>query len=101
MRVPVAERAWRGWSTWAFAPMDTAPMAALRIAVGVLTIGWTLSLLPDARAFLDPAGLTHALPHYDSGAGAVQLGPPYLVLAVLLAAAVALALGWRTRVASV
>src|SRR4051794_886299 len=101
MRVPIAERAWGGWSRWAFAPIDTAPMAALRIAVGVLTIGWTLSLLPDARAFLDPNGLAHALPHYDSGAWVVPLGPPYLVLAVLLAAAVALALGWRTRIVSV
>jgi hypothetical protein len=76
-------------------------MAALRIAVGLLTIGWTLSLLPDAEAFLGSSGLQHGLPHYDSGAWAVQLGRPYLVLSVLLAAAVALTLGWRTRVAGV
>jgi hypothetical protein len=101
VRVPVAERAWSAWSRWAFQPIDTAPMAALRIAVGVLTVGWTLSLLPDANAFLSPSGLQHALPHYDSGAWAVALGPPYIVLAVLLLAGVALALGWRTRVVSV
>jgi hypothetical protein len=94
-------RAWTGWSTWAFAPIDTAPMAALRIAVGVLTVGWTLSLLPDARTFLGTSGVQHDLPHYDSGAWTVQLGPPFIVLAVLLAAAVALVLGWRTRIASV
>jgi hypothetical protein len=94
-------RVWTGWSRWAFDPIDTAPMAALRIAVGLLTIGWTLSLLPDATTFLDPAGLQHGLPHYDNGAWAVQLGPPYIVLGVLLAAAVAMTLGWRTRVASV
>jgi hypothetical protein len=41
------------------------------------------------------------LPHYDSGAWVLQLGSPLVVLAVLLAAAVALAIGWRTRVASV
>jgi hypothetical protein len=97
----VAQKAWTGWSRWAFAPADTAPMAALRIAVGLLTIGWTLSLLPDARTFLDPSGVQHGLPHYDSGAWAVQLGPPYLVLLVLLAAAAALTVGWRTRVVSV
>ena len=94
-------RAWRGWSQWAFGPIDTAPMAALRIAVGLLTIGWTLSLLPDARTFLGSSGLQHGLPHYDSGAWTVQIGPPYLVLGVLLLAAVALAAGYRTRVASV
>jgi hypothetical protein len=76
-------------------------MAALRIAVGLLTIGWTLSLLPDARTFLGSSGVQHDLPHYDSGAWVVQLGPPYLVLALLLAAAVALTVGWRTRIASV
>jgi hypothetical protein len=94
-------RAWGGWSRWAFSPIDTAPMAALRIAVGLLTIGWTLSLLPDAGTFLGSSGVQHDLPHYDDGAWTVQLGQPYVVLAVLLAAAVALTLGWRTRVASV
>jgi hypothetical protein len=94
-------RAWGGWSRWAFSPIDTAPMAALRIAVGLLTIGWTLSLLPDAGTFLGSSGVQHDLPHYEDGAWTVQLGQPYVVLAVLLAAAVALTLGWRTRVASV
>jgi hypothetical protein len=94
-------RAWTGWSHWAFDPIDTAPMAALRIAVGLLTVGWTLSLLPDAQTFLGSGGVQHGLPHYDSGAWAVQIGPPYLILAVLLAAAVALTLGWRTRIVSV
>lgn len=89
------------WRRWAFAPVDTAPMAALRIAVGVLTIGWTLSLLPDARTFLGNDGVQRTLPQVDGGAWVVPLGPPYLVLGVLLAAAVALALGWRTRIASV
>lgn len=94
-------RPWTAWSHWAFDPVDTAPMAALRIAVGLLTVGWTLSLLPDAQTFLGTSGVQRGLPHYDSGAWVVQLGPPYVVLTALLAAAVALALGWRTRVASV
>jgi hypothetical protein len=101
VRRPPIARVWSGWSRWAFGPIDTAPMAALRIAVGILTVGWTLSLLPDANTFLARSGVQRGLPHYDSGAWAVQLGPPYIVLTVLLAAGVALALGWRTRVASV
>jgi hypothetical protein len=76
-------------------------MAALRIAVGLLAIGWTLSLLPDARTFLSTSGVQHDLPQYDSGAWTVQLGSPYLVLAVLLAAAGALVVGWHTRIVSV
>ena len=94
-------RVWAGWSRWAFAPIDTAPMAALRIAVGILTIGWTLSLLPDAGAFLSTSGVRRDLPSYDSGAWTVQLGPPFIVLTVLFFAAIALTLGWRTRVAAV
>ena len=94
-------RIWQAWSRWAFAPRDTAPMAALRIAVGLLTIGWTLSLLPDAETFLGGSGLQHGLPTYDSWGWAVPIGPPSLALAVLLAAAVALTVGWRTRITSV
>ena len=97
----VLRGAWTGWSRWAFDPIDTASMAALRIAVGVLTVAWTLSMLPDANTFLSRSGVQRGLPHYDSGAWAVQLGPPYFVLGVLLLAGVALALGWRTRVISV
>ena len=91
----------RAWNRWAFDPADTAPMAALRVAVGLLTIGWALSVLPDARTFLGTGGVQRALPHVDSGGWVVPLGPPYAVLAVLLVAAVALTLGWRTRVAAV
>jgi hypothetical protein len=76
-------------------------MAALRIAVGLLTIGWTLSLLPDANTFLGADGVQRGLPHYDSGGWVVDLGPPYIALSVLLVAAVALTVGWRTRAASV
>jgi hypothetical protein len=91
----------RAWDRWAFAPVDTAPMAALRVLVGLLTIGWTLSLLPDARAFLGDDGLQRGLPEVAGGAWVVPLGEPLLVLALLLAAAVALTVGWRTRLASV
>jgi hypothetical protein len=92
---------WNAWSRWAFDPIDTAPMAALRIAVGLLTVGWTLSLLPDAETFLGGSGVQRDLPGYDGGAWVVQLGPPYLALTVLLAAGMALVLGWRTRITSV
>jgi hypothetical protein len=97
----VLSRAWTGWSRWVFDPIDTASMAVLRIAVGLLTVAWTLSMLPDANTFLSRSGVQRGLPHYDSGAWAVQLGPPYIVLAVLLLAGVGLALGWRTRIVSV
>ncbi|MGB8650248.1 MAG: HTTM domain-containing protein [Mycobacteriales bacterium] len=86
---------------WAFDPVDTAPMAALRIACGLLVLGWTLSLLPDAQAFLADGGLTPHAVDGTRGWWTVPLLSPYGVLAVLGLAAVALVIGWRTRVASV
>lgn len=91
----------RAFDRWAFAPVDTAPMAALRVVVGLLTIGWTLSLLPDAGTFLGADGLQRDLPAVSGGAWVLPLGEPLVALGALLAAAVALTLGWRTRVASV
>lgn len=94
-------RLWRGWSAWAFDPVDCAPMAALRIAVGLLSLGWALSLLPDVDAFLTEDGLQPEPPAVSGGAWVVDLVSPYAVLAVLALASVALALGWRTRVMAV
>jgi hypothetical protein len=83
---------------WAFDPVDTAPMAALRIACGLLTVGWTLSLLPDAQAFLSDRGLTAGPVSGTAGWWTVDVGSPYGACALLLAAAVALTVGWHTRV---
>jgi len=91
----------KAWRRWAFTPVDTAPMAALRIACGLLVLGWTASLLPDAQAFLADDGLTTAAVQGTRGWWTVPLVSPYGVLALLAIAALALVLGWRTRVASV
>ncbi len=85
---------------WAFDPIDTAPMAALRIACGLLVLGWTLSLLPDAQAFLATDGLTATASTGGRGWWAVTNLPPYGVLGLLAAAALALTLGWHTRLVS-
>ena len=89
------------WRRWAFAPVDTAPMAALRIACGLLVLGWTLSLLPDAQAFLGDDGLTQRPVDGSRGWWTLSVSSPYGACALLAAAAVALVVGWRTRIASV
>lgn len=89
------------WRRWAFDPVDTAPMAALRIACGLLVVGWTLSLLPDAHSFLSADGLTTRATGGPPGWWTVPVTSPYGALALLGAAALALTLGWRTRAASV
>jgi hypothetical protein len=86
---------------WAFDPVDTAPMAALRIACGLLVLGWTVSLLPDVQAFLADDGLTARAVTGSRGWWTLDLVSPYAAVALLALAAAALALGWHTRVAAV
>ena len=88
----------RALQRWAFAPVDTAPMAALRVACGLLTLGWTLSLLPDAQAFLSDTGLTSGPVSGTTGWWAVDVANPYAACALLVLAAVGLTVGWHTRV---
>jgi hypothetical protein len=85
---------------WLFEPVDTAPMAALRIACGLLTLGWTLSLLPDAQTFLSDSGLTAGPVPGTSGWWTVEVSSPYGACALLAAAALALLVGWHTRIAA-
>jgi hypothetical protein len=86
---------------WLFSPLDTAPIAALRIACGLLVIGWTLSLLPDVNAFLSDDGLTRSAVHGTRGWWTVDLVWPWAAVGLLFVAAVALLVGWHTRVAAV
>ena len=86
---------------WAFAPVDTAPMAALRIACGLLVLGWTLAYLPDAQTFLADDGTQPAHERGTDGWWVVDLVSPYATLALLALAAIALTVGWHTRLASV
>jgi hypothetical protein len=102
----VVGRSAEGWGLawvrrWLFEPVDTAPMAALRIACGLLTIGWALSLVPDVDAFLSDDGLTTGAIEGARGFWTLPLGNPYVALALLAVAAVALTLGLFTKVASI
>lgn len=86
--------------SWLFDPVDTAPMAALRIACALLTLGWTLSLLPDAQTFLSTHGVTTGPISGTAGWWTVDVASPYAACALLLVSALALLVGWHTRVAS-
>lgn len=75
-------------------------MAALRIACGLLVLGWTVSYLPDAQAFLSDDGLTSGAVSGTRGWWALDSFPPYAVLGGLAVAAVLQVIGWRTRLVS-
>lgn len=100
-------RAWRGWDRFWFAPTDPLALGLVRIAVGVTMVLWTLSLLGQLGDFFTAGGVTGTVTRERPWYAWTVLGAapsPLLLGAVwlaLLAAAVALALGWRTRAAAV
>ena len=95
------------WNRFWFAPQATSSLAIFRIAFGALTFVWGLSLLPDFQAFFSPHGVEPVHPsNQDPGFwGLLNLTDSYTVAVVLyvvlLAAALCVLVGYRTRVASV
>lgn len=100
-RMPFRE----GWERFWFTPTSTAPVEVLRIAFGLVATAWTLSLVPVLGPFFGPDA---AMPRPDLPTMAWTVfglpgGAPlvWLVWAVGLVAAVALTIGYRTRLAAV
>jgi hypothetical protein len=95
------------WEAFWFSPEPTSSLAIFRIAFSALTFLWTLSLLPDLDAFFSPDGIEPPHPvdlahGYWGVLNVVDTRASVLALfIVLLAASVALLVGYRTRLASV
>jgi hypothetical protein len=98
-------RVGRAWETFWFAPRSVAPLAFLRIALGLLIACWGLSMLPDARAFLGPDGVLPEVPEVRARIGLLQIWrsdtAATLVVAGLIPAGLAVAAGVATRWATV
>jgi len=97
----------RAWNAFWFAPVSARPLGAFRVVVGLCTLGHVGLLALDSDFWLSDAGL---LVGDDSRTIAGPLRPSLLhwlqdptsvrmVLAAAAAAALALTLGWRTRIA--
>ena len=95
----------RGWQAFWFQPQPAYPLGLVRIAFGALVIVWTLWLLPIRGALLGPNGVVPAQPSIANTWGlfavwntdeAILIG-----LVVLLIAAIALLVGWHSRIAAV
>lgn len=95
-----------GWNDFWFRPQATSTLALVRIAGGLLALGWGLSLLPDLFAFFSDDGLLPAQPEnqgdgvwgllgmFESDAAVVGLA------ALLIVASIALTVGLFTRFAA-
>ncbi|MEJ2884949.1 HTTM domain-containing protein [Actinomycetospora aeridis] len=93
-----------GWNRFWFAPRSTAPVEVLRIAFGLLVTAWMLSLVPILEPFF---GLGGVLPERELPFGAWSLftlieGTPaiWVLWGAGLLGAVALTVGYRTRLAA-
>jgi hypothetical protein len=91
------------WNRFWFTPQPTSTVALFRIAVGTVTIGWALGLLPGLRDFFSSTGIepfsvdtTWGLFAHVHGDAAVFVGWGALVVS-----SVCVIVGFRTKAASV
>ncbi|MFY9264019.1 MAG: HTTM domain-containing protein [Solirubrobacterales bacterium] len=99
-------KALRAWDRFWFEEVSTAPVALIRIALGAIVTLWTISLFNDAESFFTANGILASMPPQQNGGWSLfQLSSSYpfvlTVLVVLLLAAIALTLGWHSRIAAV
>lgn len=91
----------RAWDRFWFAPRSTAPLLFVRVVLGLVTAVWGATFLPDAWAFLGPGGVLPDVPDLNGRIGLLHLVRGDLaatvVVAALVPAGLAVAVGWRTR----
>jgi vitamin K-dependent gamma-carboxylase-like protein len=100
-RVTAAVQAWREF--W-FQPQPAYTLGLVRMAFGVVAIGWTISLLPDLSTLFGPHGIMPQQPGdaFDWGVFALFTSESALLIGwvVLLVSSVALTIGWHSRLAA-
>ena len=91
------------WNRFWFEPTSTATLGVFRIAYGIVLLGWTLAIAPNALTFFSHGGILPKHPPTGlrwgplawSGSDAAVIA----VVALLLLAAVCIAIGYRSRIA--
>jgi hypothetical protein len=93
------------WQAFWFRPEPMYTLGLVRMAFGALAVLWTLWLLPILHDLFDPDGVISTPPsiRYTWGVFAVWPTSQALLIgwAVLLVAAIALVVGWHSRLAAV
>jgi len=93
------------WERFWFAPQPTSTLALVRIAFGLVVLGWSVALLPVAGALFRPGGAQPAPPAYEPGMWGVlnawnSDAVAVALLVALIAAAAAVTVGFLTRLAA-
>jgi hypothetical protein len=68
----VAARLWHGWSAFWFTPGSASTFVVMRTALGVASLGWALSILPDLATFYFDDGLLPPPRYADHRLGLFQ-----------------------------
>jgi len=94
-----------GWNRFWFEPQPTSTLGVVRIAFGIVAVGWTVSLAPDLKTFFSSSGLLPTQPStrwwfdpLQTFKGDVAM---FILWGVLLAGAICLLVGFGTRIAAV
>jgi len=96
----------RRWDRFWFAETDAIVYARLRIAFGVVVLSWAVTVAPDLGAFFSRRGLVGPIeqPQWSQWSLLEWSQSDFVVGAVyvgLVAAAIAVTVGWHTRMSSV
>ena len=99
----------RAWTRFWFEPQPTSTLALVRIAFGLVMVGWCVSLAPVLFSVFGREGVLTAQPRTREAGratwGLLGLFPSnaavVALFAITLAASVCLVLGYRTRLAAV
>ena len=93
------------WQSFWFQPQEMYTLGLVRIGFSALVIVWTLWLLPVRTSMLGPDGVTPKQPSIPDTWGLFAVwnsdGAILIGIAVLFVAAIALLVGWHSRIAAV
>lgn len=93
------------WSSFWFAPGPAYPLGLVRMAFGVVAVAWTLALLPDLYQLFGAEGVLpqHPSSEYQWSVFSIFPGDRALLIGwvLLLVAAIAMTVGWHSRVAAI
>jgi Vitamin K-dependent gamma-carboxylase len=94
-----------GWREFWFRPEPMYTLGLVRIVYGTVAVAWTLSLMPDLYDFFGNDGISHHgdVGHYRWSIFEMCTSDEVLLIGwlVLLLAAIALTVGWNTRLAAI
>ncbi|RAV11018.1 hypothetical protein DQP55_14890 [Mycolicibacterium sp. GF69] len=93
------------WTIFFFTAAPAYPLGLVRMGLGLVVVVWTLALLPDLGTVFGEHGVSPEHPRVDFQWSVFEVWPGDTALhigwALLLAAAVAMTVGWHSRVAAV